>query len=323
MTLHGQTIRTEVDGAIEEFRDIFNDLSRIAGEMFDNSRRWNTVCSAMDVIQNNEAAIKAYEASPNPSDLGGVYLMVYGLFQSLLVQQESLGNLFKEIGATFIEWNNPELEKVRDLRNDCIGHPTSRTRHDEPRSNFFYSPNWSKDHFAITRAYHNEDCPDDSQEIYPPELICDQRKAIASAIKRATNFLKKMENDHRKQFRSIRLQASLNGYVYFFEKLFSHFHLSDNSNNFSLAMRAQKTLCENFSKFENDLMARNLKGKLPGLDVAIEDIRTPMDCLNRYFAGTSSFDAREAKSFAVHFESRFKDIHLMAGEIDEEYQTDL
>lgn len=53
---------------------------------------WFRLTSSMDAIEDTEAAIDAYIASPEP-DRGGAYLLIYGVLQALFVQQDAIKHL--------------------------------------------------------------------------------------------------------------------------------------------------------------------------------------------------------------------------------------
>ena len=94
--------------------------------MSKNGNLWNKLCSSMDVVEDTELAIKAYLGRKEPKDEGLKYLYLYGLLQSLYVQQIALNGMCESFGLPGI-LNEPRLKQIRNERNDSIGHPTNRS----------------------------------------------------------------------------------------------------------------------------------------------------------------------------------------------------
>lgn len=87
---------------------------------------WNKLCSSLDVVEDTELAIKSYLSHKAPKDEGLKYLRLYGLLQSLYVQQIALNGICESFGLPCI-LNEPFLKQIRTERNDSIGHPTNRS----------------------------------------------------------------------------------------------------------------------------------------------------------------------------------------------------
>jgi len=320
MEKYGQSYRTKVDIIIDDFRNLINDLPRIREEMIKDKEKWYKVCSSMDVVGHTEAAIKSYVATPDPKDLGELYLYIYGLFQAMVVQQDAVKDIFTSLDIASPIKNDAELREIRNLRNDCIGHPTTRNRGVEPRSNSFYSLNWSKDHFTLNRTYYG-DKDNEIIEIYPRELIKKQRGKISQAITKAIETLKEKENIHREKFKENTFQSFFKGMNYNFEKVITHFSISDHSR-FVLAGFSFKELVKGIEKFKEEAALRKLIGAFPGVENALEKINHPIDRLDEYFE-RGDVCPKDANSFARDFEHLYDELYVMAGEIDSEYQLQL
>jgi len=92
-----------------------------------DERRWNMICSALDVIGDTQSAIRWYEESKQHSQLrGGAYLLIYGLLQTLYLQQDALRHIFEALDLPF---NPPDsLRRIREIRNEAVGHPPNIRR---------------------------------------------------------------------------------------------------------------------------------------------------------------------------------------------------
>lgn len=72
-----------------EIRDFINN-PRKQSLLLKDSTVWNKLCSALDVTGDTELAINAYISAINVNSDGEAYLIVYGILQVLLVQQDAV-----------------------------------------------------------------------------------------------------------------------------------------------------------------------------------------------------------------------------------------
>ncbi len=100
---------------------------------------WNRICVSMDILDDTYLALENYEAHGIGSDDGEKYLRLYGVLQSVFLQQDSIRHLYK----SFLEKSlkpSPDSAwaRIRDLRNLTVGHPIEK-KDDEHISRCFIS----------------------------------------------------------------------------------------------------------------------------------------------------------------------------------------
>src|ERR1700747_1639799 len=112
---------------------------------------WNTLCSALDVIRDTEMALDAYLGWEGVTDVGGRYLLLYGVLQVLLTQQDAV----KKVCNTFQYPLSfpPNIEKIRQIRSDSIGHPTSGTKNKLHKANFIQRISLSHSGFKLMTVF--------------------------------------------------------------------------------------------------------------------------------------------------------------------------
>lgn len=121
------TWRDPVLTAAHDFRDAVN-RSTVKAKLMQDRQSWAQLCSAMDVIQDTQCAIRAWAVGPSPDDLGERYLRVYGVLQAFFLQQDAVKHAAEAIGS---EWTPPdELREIRMIRNQAVGHPTKQGKED-------------------------------------------------------------------------------------------------------------------------------------------------------------------------------------------------
>ncbi len=91
-------------------------------------QKWFKICAALDNIGDTALALKSYRNSGLGKTFASQYLRLFGVLQSIYIQQDSIHTLWNDtIGA----WNTPPSNsgwiKIRDLRNIIGGHPAENS----------------------------------------------------------------------------------------------------------------------------------------------------------------------------------------------------
>ena len=116
------------------------------------------MCGSLNTLESAQLAIDSYSClnKDNIKDIGK-HLIIYGLFQALYVQQDSVLNLYKSMGTTLpkeedIKNKYPELYEIRQLRNKGIGHPTPNERDKTKSTHSMLIDNDSIELFSYTET---------------------------------------------------------------------------------------------------------------------------------------------------------------------------
>jgi hypothetical protein len=113
--------------ASSRFRDLINDFFIRSEFLYEGqtiSKVWNRICICMDILQNTERACVSF-FSKNKEDIS--YLELYGFFQSLYLQQDSVERLYKTIvDNNFKIKKIAELDTISKYRNCYAGHPIDK-----------------------------------------------------------------------------------------------------------------------------------------------------------------------------------------------------
>ena len=96
-----------------------------------DSAAWYMLCSSLDVIADADLCLKAFLATDIDSfDAGNKYMYVYGTLQALIVQQDAVKHLTESLKIPYPFNDNSnekqQLNEIREIRNDSVGHPTKR-----------------------------------------------------------------------------------------------------------------------------------------------------------------------------------------------------
>lgn len=104
----------------ERIREFINSGRKQSALLVDSSK-WNKLCSSLDLIGDTELAILSYPSLCSTQDNGASYLIIYGILQTLLLQQDATKNISDSLEIK-VKLPKP-LEDIRIIRNSAAGHP--------------------------------------------------------------------------------------------------------------------------------------------------------------------------------------------------------
>ena len=112
---------------IKKIREHINRTEKQA-EMLVERKKWLQLTSAIIALEDTACAVQFYISSEYPEDVNGKYLYTYGLLQALFVQQDAVNHISISLLGEEVKFREmyPEAYKVREIRDDVVGHPTNR-----------------------------------------------------------------------------------------------------------------------------------------------------------------------------------------------------
>jgi hypothetical protein len=155
---------------------------------------WNTLCSALDVIRDTELGLDAYTNWEITADVGQRYLLVYGVLQALLTQQDAV----KKVCNVFQYPTSfpTTLKTIRQIRSDSIGHPTDGTDNKVSKANFIQHISLS--HSGFTLLTVSSDSKYRTTQVEILTLMDEQRCALDSMLCGLINKLRSDDDTPRK-----------------------------------------------------------------------------------------------------------------------------
>lgn len=302
----------------QQIRDFINN-PRKQYALLQNRAAWNMLCSCLDLIGDTELAISAYDRTPHSGGEGGGYLLIYGILQTLFLQQDAVRNLCSALKIGYVP--DAMLEQIREIRNDSVGHPTKRGGGQGNAFNFISRVSLSKSGFDLITTYANGKAPL-FRHIDVPSLIKNQQQILFQALAEVIQKLKKEEAEHRAMFKSDRLQDSFPAVLgYYFEKLFEAVHGGMPTEWGSLHI---KLISEAIETFKTKLEKRGILKAYDSLTYRLDLLEYPIMQLSLYFAEpkSSSLNNKSAYIFAFFVEKHIDELKKIAEEIDEEYEAE-
>lgn len=278
---------------------------------------WNQLCSSLDIIEDTTKATIDYLDIKSEEKLGLKYIYVFGILQILFVQQDAIKHMGEALNIE-IEFDD-ELLKIRDIRNNSIGHPTKRGKGKSTTYNFIarvylshkkltlmsVSPKLEKSTSFLHYDIHN--------------LIDKQKKSLLPILEEVLNKLEKEEMEHINKFKDDKLVECFHPTLnYHFQKVYE----SRWGNTPLDVSKIDFTIIENaLSLFKAKLEEREILEAYDGVTIVLEELEYPLTKLKEYFNRESTLEPENITIYNHYIESKFGELIEMAKELDENYSN--
>lgn len=180
-------------------RDLVND-SRPGGQPVWLHDRFASMCAAMDVIEDADAALKEYVTRP-PGPIG--YLELYGVFQALILQQDGVRELMAALQVDGYPSGDARLQEPRDLRNDATGHPSRRDRGPVVATQVARG-SMNRDGFSLLR-HPRVGSGASVEDVATVALLAAQQECLTAVLLDVAGTLESREREHREMHRDEKL----------------------------------------------------------------------------------------------------------------------
>jgi hypothetical protein len=280
----------------------------------------------MDVIEDTDLAIQAFRDPRKKTlrnDPGFMYLKTYGVLQALFLQQDATKHL---AGCFGIEEQSLSSSRLREVRNDSIGHPTARKERKVKTAKIPESVHMISRITMSERGFEYLSDFDDgrtkSKKVDFPQMFAKQEAAIAHDL---SIIIMKAEDDirtHKSKFRDKRLADRLpDSLGYSIEKIILATCTSDEKK---VGLFNLEYLLKQLDELRSSLDERGVRLD----DEPVEDCYSYLDhvgtFLANYFGGPSNQaprgDDKSAYIFARHLRDRVEELRKIASEIDRYYE---
>jgi len=300
-----------VDDHVQKIRS-FIARHRQPAALLTGIPEWHTLCSALDVIGDTELAFDAYANSSKASDVGARYLLLYGVLQALLLQQDAVKKVCEAFQSPLSF--SRSMTTIREIRSDSIGHPMSRRKDKIHSANFIQRISLGHDEFTLMTALSDGTYSFQSVDI--AELIEDQKQFVGEALLALVEKLRSDEMAHRQQHQGERLEDIFSGLGYAFSKIYEG---TTGGTEFILVRIHLKEIKSCLRCFREALEKRGEWVSVA--EDAYKLIEYPLQHLDEYAAdqGPAKLNDRDAYIFASFVQSQIEQIKRIAKEIDDEY----
>lgn len=313
---------------MERIRWFINDR-RKQYILFKNRPAWAQLCSSLDVIGDSVLAIESYSALRLQSEPGPMYLVMYGLLQALVLQQEAVRNMCEALGFKEDIKKYPGLSEIREIRHDTAGHPTKTKpikAKDRPEAYHHISRiTLGPDGFQLLSHYR--DGRSEMRYINIPKLLKDQEKYVSQILRKVIKHLEAEMATHKEKFRDENLVDCFpEVWGYHTEKMSEGTYKVDKAH----AIWADASLLsikEMLERFRKALARRGIELDTDdSVKYLYEDLEYPLAELEAFFEAVRegrnpNIDHRAAYIFTYYVRAKLGELREIAEEIDKDYAT--
>lgn len=295
-----------------EIRDFIN-RPRTQDSLLADWASWNVLCSALDVIGDTELALGSYLKWEQRADEGEKYLLVYGALQVMEVQQDAVRYVCETLA---VDYSRPkELDQIRIIRNDAIGHAMRGKEEKTVKSSFIQRSDLTQKSFTLLTVF--SDRRDyRHRQISIVELADVQRAFLTETLQSVVCKLRNDEMIHREQHKHDLLQDLFPKTLgYLFTKIDE---MSDISGP------CLREVQERLLRFRDALVSRNEWRKDSGVTYDFELAEYAAGELECFFypgQQPKRLNARDARIFVTFLKARIEELRAIAKEIDDEYAS--
>lgn len=306
----------DLQNKIRELRDLINSSICYKQAAWDRKEDgdWSKLWTTVDNVEDTQSAIKEYSALKVFSRLA-----VYGLLQAMVVQQDAIRHLEEaiKIKAPNYKIDYPDLFKIRDIRNETIGHPTEMKRKGKGISYTSISQTnnldvleygvWSKNGF-------------EHKTISLKNIINTQHDLLVKEISRVIKKVKADEAKHKKKHGENSLVNLLDQTGYYIQKLWSFEKSRDYARiNFDF-------LKSRYEEFKKEIRQRykvkkvdELGVQIPGLVLVFQKVDKLLPRIEKMIPMSKGVDEFELDVYVESLDHAFEELRVMEKETDEEF----
>lgn len=296
-----------------KLRDLINS-PRKQYSLIQDLNLWNQLCSSLDVIGDTELAIDSYFQKESPKDTGSKYLLIYGVLQSMFLQQDAIKHMAEALGLKFEK--NSLLTKIREIRNKSIGHPTKKVNGEDISSHFIARYSINKNGFMLMSVIGNDP---QFLNVDISKLIDEQRTIHAEILEKIIKKLIEEDNMHKENFKDEKLiNIFPQTLSYHFSKIFEGIH---SPSKRIISKINLGTVNNVFSNFKKSLEKRDILSAYDAISYEIKELEYPLGELNSFFdqPNDSYLNDKSAYIFTHFLRDKFNLLQEFAKELDEDY----
>lgn len=317
-----------------------NEISHRIGDFINNSTikktsiyskkqdgYWDKLFAAIDTIEDTCLAIENFQKDPNNCFILNPYLSTYGILQALFIQQDAVNflnvSLFGENKKIIWHKSYPDLDNIRKLRNETIGHPIeakqkgkqSKYAKDEISSCTIDRSSLSKNGFSYILWMHSKT---EKKSINFTKIIELQNKNLSQELENILKGLQNEERQHKLKFKNENLSDLLSD-----KSLYQVNLIYGVSWNDHLAWPSFEHFFDQYKKIRNGIENRYGKFgnslRLPGTAEVIKKLDYIFSKIE-IFKNTQQFNEQEFEIYVDALDTSLKELKDHLQEIDNEFK---
>lgn len=306
---------SDLQKKIYELRELLNSSISHKQGVWDRKSHgdWSKLWTAVDNIEDTQLAIDEYCDLKSFSRLA-----VYGLLQSMVVQQDGITHLEEALQIEKPNWPNdyPDLAEIREIRRETVGHPTETKK----RGGFSYTSISHTNKFLVLEyGVWSLNDKFEHKTINLEEVIKTQCNLLMKELDRIIKKIEDDEHNHKMQFQNQSLSEILKATSYYIQKLWPF----ERDRIYSDIMF--KSLRDAFERFRAEIKKRYGVDdfaeciNIPGVVDIVAKVEKLLPRIEEMLPMGRSIDSFNLEVYVESLSNAFDDLRIMAKEIDEEF----
>jgi len=275
--------------------------------------------TSLDLIEDCQDAIDEFIAIPETKIPKRSVLNIYGVLQATFCQQDGLYGLyqnisrekFKRIGDFFslFDFDN----KNREIRNDIVGHPS--TRKVNGKTEFYFIDKGSNFKYKFSYAGYSPDFI--VKKVDLKKIIDEQNNLATKVLNKAIEMINEKVNQHKEKHKNENLYSIVSNLNYSIQLIKRGY--SDTERAFQ-AEGSLKIVTSKMKEIEEELKIRYHKSAPESIECTLKNIYYILEKIQGWYDSNKLLNNKDAEIFMIAFDKEFQDLEVMLKEIDEEYK---
>ncbi|MBU6427037.1 hypothetical protein KGQ27_02235 [Patescibacteria group bacterium] len=324
-----ENLKSQVSDINTKIRDFVNDSTIKKTNIFAKKHDgdWNQFCAALDTIGDTCLAVEGFQRDQSDF-VKNPYLTTYGILQALFIQQDSVNYLKTALFGKDkkIDWSSnkySELAKIRQLRNETIGHPVktekkrgkSKYMDGEVSSCMIDRSSLSKEGFSYMLWMSSGT---ETKHVKFSDVLNAQNQNLSAELEAILKELQKEEKEHKVKFKGEKLADILNARSLYEINLIYGVHWDDH-----LAWPSFDHYHERYKKIRAGLESRYGKFgtilRIPGTEEVVKKLDYVFSKIEG-FKISRKFDDYEFEVYVDALDAGLKELKTHLEEIDKEFE---
>lgn len=296
-------------------REICNEIGETykQNQLLTDYQNYNKCYSSIYLLEDIAESFDFYKIKDDKNcSLGEKYILIYGIFEALYLQQDALKTLFLALNIQDFDLKNdfPEINYIRNIRNDIAGHPTNRGTH---------STYLSRPDLSLKKIKYEESKKHNLIDVDVISCIEKQEKFIVEQLQNLLNLLQQEKKDHIEQFKSDKMQDCFKMLCYANEKVYveNKFYTKEDDLGFKLVEEILssfiKKVDERFVSWKNT----HFSYEIEQVQKIYEYLLSKDNLLNEVDKESEFLKHQLLENLFTHLKSLYE----IAKEIDEKYEN--
>ncbi|WP_019037452.1 hypothetical protein [Psychroflexus tropicus] len=274
--------------------------------------------TSLDLIEDCQDAIDEFKAIPETKIPNRSVLNIYGVLQATFCQQDGLYGLyqnisrkkFKSISDFFTQFDFDN--KNREIRNDIVGHPSTRKVNGKPE--FYFIDKGPNSKYKFSYAGYSPDFV--VKKVDLKKIIDEQNNLANNVLIKVIKMINEKINQHKEKHKSESLHSIVSTLNYSIQLIKRGY--SDTQRAFQ-AEGNIKIVTSKMKEVEEELKKRFRSSIPESVEYTLGNIYYILEQMGNWYENNELLGKKDAEIFMIAFDKEFDELGIMLKEIDEEY----